>query len=64
MSMKTQDKQRLQDILLYDEIDVVFVNELFDEERFESVHNFVEDVVILSYQDVRLGEHMPDAHRQ
>ena len=38
ISMKTQDKQRLQKILFYSEIDGVFVNGLFDEERFESVH--------------------------
>lgn len=47
MSMKTQDKQRLQKILFYSEIDGVFVNGLFDEERFESVHSLTEDVVIL-----------------
>lgn len=31
MSMKTQDKRRLQEMLFYSEIDVVFVNGLFDE---------------------------------
>jgi len=39
MSMKTQGKQRLQEMLFYGEIDGVFVNGLFNEERFESVHS-------------------------
>lgn len=34
MSMKTQDMQRLQEMLFYDEIDGVFVIGLFDEECF------------------------------
>lgn len=54
--MKTQDKQRLQEMLFYDEIDGVFVNGLFDEERFESVHSLSEDIVIMSHQDVRIRE--------
>ncbi len=41
MSMRTQDKQRLQEMLFYCGIDEVFVNELFDEERFESLHSFL-----------------------
>lgn len=56
MSMKAQDKQRLQEMLFYDEIDGVFVNGSFDEERFESVHSLSEDIVIMSHQDVRIGE--------
>ncbi|MDW2886461.1 LysR family transcriptional regulator [Exiguobacterium artemiae] len=56
MSMKTQDKQRLQEMLFYGEIDSVFVNGLFDEERFESVHSFSEDIVILSHQDFKFVE--------
>jgi len=56
MSMKTQDKQRLQKILFYSEIDDVFVNGLFDEERFESVHSLTEDVVILFHQDFKFEE--------
>lgn len=56
MSMKTQDKQRFQEMLFYGEIDGVFVNGLFDEERFESVHSLSEDIVILSHQDFRFGE--------
>ena len=53
MSMKTQDKQRLQEMLFYSEIESVFVNGLFDEERFESVHSLTEDIVILSHQDFK-----------
>lgn len=49
MSMRTQDKQRLQEMLFYDEIDGVFVNGLFDEERFKSVHSLTEDIVIWSH---------------
>lgn len=56
MSMKTQDKQRLQEILFYGEIDGVFANGLFDEERFESVHSLTEDIVILSHQDFKVIE--------
>ncbi len=56
MSMKTQDKQRLQEMLFYSEIDGVFVNGLFDEERFESVHSLTGDIVILSHQDFKLKE--------
>lgn len=54
MSMKTQDKKRLQEMLFYGEIDGVFVNGLFDEERFESVHSLTEDIVILSHQDFKV----------
>lgn len=54
--MKTKDKKRLQEMLFYDEIDGVFDNGLFDEERFESVHSLSEDIVIMSHQDVRIGE--------
>lgn len=56
MSMKTQDKQRLQEMLFYGEIDGVFINGLFDEERFESVHSLSEDIVILSHQDFKFEE--------
>lgn len=56
MSMKTQDKQRLQEMLFYGEIDGVFVNGLFDEESFESVHSLTEDIVILSHQDFKFIE--------
>lgn len=56
MSMKTQDKQRLQEMLFYGEIDGMFVNGLFDEERFESVHSLTEDIVFLSHQDFKFEE--------
>ena len=56
MSMKTQDKQRLQEMFFYCEIDGVFVNGLFDEERFESVHSLTEDIVILSHRDFKVKE--------
>jgi len=56
MSMKTQDKQQLQEMLFYGEIDGMFVNGLFDEERFESVHSLTEDIVILSHQDFKFEE--------
>lgn len=56
MSMKTQDKQRLQEMLFYSEIDGVFVNGLFDEKRFESVHSLTEDIVVLSPQDFKFKE--------
>ena len=56
MSMKTQDKQRLQEMLFYGEIDGMFVNGLFDEERFESVHSLTEDIVFLSHQNFKFEE--------
>jgi len=56
MSMKTQDKQRLQELLFYSEIDGVFVNGLFDEERYESVYGLTGDIVILSHQDFKFKE--------
>lgn len=34
----------------------MFVNGLFDEERFESVHSLTEDIVILSHQDFKVKE--------
>ncbi len=40
-------------MLVYGEIDGVFVNRLFDEERFESVYSFFENVVLLSHLDVK-----------
>lgn len=43
-------------MLFYSEIDGVFVNGLFDEERFESVHSSTEVVVILSHQDFKFEE--------
>lgn len=43
-------------MLVYGEIDGVFVDRLFDKERFESVHSFFENVVLLSHLDVKLGE--------
>lgn len=54
--MKTQEKQRLQEMLFYGEIDSVFVNGLFVEERFESSHSFSEDIVILTHQDFKFEE--------
>lgn len=56
MSMKTQDKQQLQEMLFYSEIDVVFINGLFDEELFESAHSLSEDIVIFSHQDIGIRE--------
>lgn len=32
----------------------MFVNGLFDEERFESLHSLTEDIVILSHQDFKV----------
>lgn len=53
MSMKTQDKPRLQEMLFYGEIDDVFIDGLLDEERFESVHSLSEDKIILAHQDFK-----------
>lgn len=41
-------------MLFYSEIEVVFVNRLFDEELFECVHSSSENIVTLSQQDIRI----------
>ncbi|PFA63360.1 transcriptional regulator [Bacillus sp. AFS015802] len=48
LKLKTQDKQKLQDMLYYGELDGLFLHGPYRDDQFEAVHSYFEEIVLLS----------------
>lgn len=56
VKVRTSDKQKLQEMLFYGEVDGVFINGTYNYSQFEIIYSYFEKIVLISPKDVQLNK--------
>ncbi|MEH7051580.1 LysR family transcriptional regulator [Bacillus pseudomycoides] len=54
VKIKTTDNAKLQEMLLYGELDGIFISGLYNDSQFESVYSYYENIILISPQHTQI----------